>query len=258
MPTHHGSGGSETDDEWSDVDLDLVVEDAAYADVAAQLRAVCEAECGRIQVWLPEGERPGQFCNYAFLFEAQGEQFLYDFILLSRSFLLSQEQRRPGKVLHDPGGLLVDLQAQRAPRPYTPDGPDGLARPQRLDYAIDQYWVYAYLDGKYWRRRDLPKLLYVQQVLFGVHLRVLRALHPDGEWGWWPRDLQRLPEDTRRALLGYFVPPHFDAIRTALASALAQFGADARAACARWRLLYPEDTERYVRRHLRDAGVLDA
>ncbi len=251
-----GSGGSGTDDEWSDVDLDLVVEDGAYAEVAAGLRAICEAECGAIRVWLPEGERPGQYCNYAFLFEANGEQFLYDFILLSRSFLQSpaQEQRRPGKVLLDREGLLARLKETRAPRPYHPDA---VERPHQLAYAIDAYWTYAYLNGKYWRRQDLYKLLYVQQVLFATHLRVLRASNPEGEWGWWPRDITRLPPVTQQALLRYFCPPDAEVIRTALGSELTQFGADARAACERWDRPYPEDVERYVRLHLIDAGVLE-
>ena len=35
-----------------------------------------------------------------------------------------------------------------------------------------------------------------------------------------------------------------------------RFGADARAACLRWGQSYPEDLERYVRRHLRAMGAV--
>jgi hypothetical protein len=251
-----GSGGTGTDDEWSDVDLNLVVEDEAYGAAAEGLRTVCEQECGAIQVWLREGERPGQYCNYAFLFEKDGEQFLYDFVLISRGYLLASPQRRPpapAAVLHDPEGLLARLHEERPPQPYAPER---TGRMDQLPYAIDYYWVYAYLNGKYWRRQDVYKLLYVQQNLFSTHLRVLRALHPDGEWGWWPRDVKRLPDETRATLLRYFVPPDPEAVRAALAAELDGFGHDARAACARWEVTYPAALEVYVRRHLADAGVL--
>ena len=250
-----GSGGAGTDDAWSDVDLDVVVEDGIYDEVVAGLRPLCERECGHIQVWLPEGERPGAFCNYAFLFEHAGEQFLYDLAVQTQSDLLAAARRRPGAILHDPQGLLSRLKEERQPAAYRPaEGP----RSGHLAYVIDQYWVYAYLCGKYWRRQDRYKLLYVLQVLFSAHLRLLRALHPNGEWGWWPRDIKRLPEETRTALLGYFTPADLTAARGALVQSLDAFGRDARAACARWALSYPEATEDYVRRHLADAGLLSS
>lgn len=53
-----GSGGTGMDDAYSDVDLELVVEDAHFAAVSAELREVCERVCGRIELWFPEGARP--------------------------------------------------------------------------------------------------------------------------------------------------------------------------------------------------------
>jgi hypothetical protein len=237
-----GSGGSGTDDAYSDVDLEMVVEDAHYGAVAAELRPLCERVCGRIALWFPEGVRP-ESCNYAFLFEHAGEQFLYDFALATRS-AVAADGRRPGRILLDREGVLASLRAARRPAPYTPE---------RLPAAIEHYWLYAYLSGKYARRGDVPKLLYVQQTIFRDHLAVLRALHPDGsgEWGWWPRDLQRLPAATQAALLRYFPAPEAPAIRDALGAEVVRFGADARAACNRWGHAYPDHLEGYVLRHLR-------
>jgi hypothetical protein len=240
-----GSGGTGTDDEYSDVDLELVVEDAHYGAVSAELRALCERVCGRIELWFPEGARPGG-CNYAFLFEHAGEQLLYDFAVATRSAVLA-DGRRPGRILFDREGLLASLRAARRPAPYAPEG---------LPSAIDRYWLYAYLSGKYARRRDVPKLLYVQQTIFRAHLEVLRALYPDGEWGWWPRDVARLPAEAQAALLRYFPTPEVLAIREALSAEVRRFGADARAACGRWRHPYPDHLERYVLRHLRATGAV--
>ena len=235
-----GSGGSGTDDEYSDVDLELVVEDAHYAAVSADLRNLCERICGPIQLWFPEGVRPDS-CNYAFLFEHGGEQFLYDFAIATRSSVAAGT-RKPGRVLLDPSGLLESLRAAHKTAPYTAE---------RLPYVIDHWWLYAYLSGKYARRGDVLKLLYVQQTIFRSHLDVLRALHPEREWGWWPRDVARLPQNTQASLLRYFPAPSVPAIREALGEEVRSFSRDARAACARWGLTYPEDLERFVLRHLR-------
>jgi hypothetical protein len=240
-----GSGGAGTDDAYSDVDLELVVQDAAYGAVSAELRAVCERVCGAIRLWFPEGVR-ADGCNYAFLFEHEGQSFLYDFSIVTRS-ALAGGTRRPGRILLDRDGFLAGLRRDRAPAPYAPE---------RLPYAIDRYWIYAYLSGKYTRRGDVLKLLYVQQTIFGAHLEVLRALHPEGEWGWWPKDVGRLPAETQAALRRYFPAPDLPAIRTALGDELRRFGADARAACARWEQAYPEALERYVLRHLRAMGAV--
>jgi hypothetical protein len=242
-----GSGGTGTDDAYSDVDLELVVEDAHYGAVSAELRAVCERVCGRIELWFPEGARPDG-CNYAFLFEHAGAQLLYDFAVATRTAVLT-DGRRPGRILFDRGGLLASLRAARRPPPYAPE---------RLPRAIERYWLYASLSGKYARRQDVPKLLYVQQTIFGAHLDVLRALSPSagGEWGWWPRDVARLPAEAQAALLRYFPAPEVPAIRDALGAEVRRFGADARAACDRWRRAYPDRLERYVLRHLRAMGAV--
>jgi len=240
-----GSGGTGTDDEYSDVDLELVVEDAHYPAVTAELRALCERVCGRIELWFPEGQR-ADGVNYAFLFEHDGEQFLYDFALTTRS-VVARDGRRPGKILFDRDGLLAQLRATRSPAPYSPE---------RLEYTVDHYWIYAYLSGKYARRADLYKLLYVQQTIFRAHLEVLRALHPEGEWGWWPRDLARLPQETQMAMLRYFPTPDVTSIRDALEAELPRFAEDARAACARWDKTYPASLEQYVLRHLRSMGAI--
>ncbi|HEU5314914.1 MAG TPA: hypothetical protein VFX49_02305 [Chloroflexota bacterium] len=240
-----GSGGAGTDDEYSDVDLELVVEDGDYEAVSAEMRDLCERVCGRIYLWFPEGVR-ADGCNYAFLFEHDGEQFLYDFALATRSAVL-RDGRRPGEILFDRAGVLAELRETRGPAVYKAD---------RLRYTINHYWIYAYLSGKYARRGDVWKLLYVQQTIFRAHLQVLGALHPEMEWGWWARDVAGLPEETQAALRRYFPAPEVAAIREALGEEVRRFGEDARAACAKWGQEYPEGLETYVVRHLREMGAI--
>ncbi len=240
-----GSAGRGTDDAHSDLDLGVVVRDEAFDAVRAELRSTCERICGKIQGWLPEGERE-QFGNYAFLFEAENHLLLCDLTVMSAAFLAEHPQSRPIRIRFDPEGVLAAAR-KAAPRPaYSPD---------RLLPTIHGYWVYAYLNGKYWKRSDLDKLLYVQTRLFQIHVQLLHALHPNEEWSWWPVSLHHLPDERRAAMRVYFGAADLAGIAAALPRELALFSEDAQAAARAWDAEYPHTLEQAVRRHLREMGL---
>jgi hypothetical protein len=240
-----GSSGRGTDDAYSDLDLAIVVRDDAYEAMKRQFRATCERICGPIQVWLPEGERD-QFCNFAFLFEAGGHLLLCDFSLLTASFLAQRRGKPEDRILFDREGTLAAVRGEARPAPFAPD---------RLGAAIDEYWVYAYINGKYWRRGDLYKLLYLQQTLFQIHVRLLQAFHPTADWSWWPASVQQLSVERQEQMRVYFGANEAPAIAAALKTKLDLFSQDAQAACQVWGVDYPHALEQHVRRHLRAMGL---
>jgi hypothetical protein len=240
-----GSAGRGTADVYSDLDLAVVVRDDAFAAVKADLRSTCERLCGKIQGWLPEGERD-QFGNYAFLFEAQSHLLLCDLSLMTASVLSKNPRAQPIQILYDPEGLLAAAQARAQPPSYSPD---------RLLPAVHEYWVYAYLNGKYWKRSDLHKLLYVQNVLFQIHMKLLQALHPGEDWTWWPISIHHLPDEHQARLRVYFGAIDLTAIAAALMSEFDLFSQDAQTASRVWDVAYPESLENSVRRHLQEMGL---
>jgi hypothetical protein len=243
-----GSAGKGTDDAYSDLDLGIVVRDEAFGAVKGELRSVCEQLCGKIQGWLPEGEQD-QFGNYAFLFEAEDCLLLCDFSLMSATFFTHSYPPRPHRILFDREGVLA---AARGPAPLPVYSSDHLLP------TIHEYWVYAYLNGKYWKRADLHKLLYVQSVLFRTHFRLLHALHPDEDWSWWPTSIGRLPEPHQERLRDYLGACDLAEIPTALEREMDQFSHDAQAAAHAWDIEYPHSLERAVRRHLKAMGLAAA
>jgi len=243
-----GSIGRGTTDAYSDVDVALVTRDEHYAAVQAELRPLCEGICGPIVVWLPEGESEG-FCNYAVLATAPDNRvLLYDFEIATET-AFHRLALRPDRILFDHTGLLAAA-GDRAHAAPLPGG--GLSR------AVDTFWVYAYLNGKYLRRGDLYKMLSVQNVLFQMHLQVLRTLHPGTEWLWWAEDVHRLGPEKERALLVYFGAASVEAIRAALPLELTMFAADATTACSELDVEYPCLLENAVRGHLSAMGFAGA
>lgn len=243
----NGSGGRGADDEWSDADLLMAVKEEAYPDVCRELRALAEELCGEVRLWLPEGET-GKSVNFAFLFESEGEQFLFDYSVIWESVLVSCPYIEAGKILFDKTGSL------------TAAGERFLSRPggssEDLAVLIDSYLIYTYLNGKYYRRRDVCKMLYIQDTLMTMHTRLYAKLYPDLRLsGWWCMDVKALPPERTAEILLYRQPPDCDAILKAVFQELDLFSRDAREACAMAGIAYPMEKETYVRRQLVEAGA---
>ena len=240
-----GSAGRGTADLHSDLDLALVVRDGAFEAVKAELPSICERVCRKIQGWLPEGERD-QFGNYAFLFEAEAQLLLCDLTLMTAAFLARNPRSQPIRILFDREGVLAAISNKAPLPPYSPE---------RLLPTIHDYWVYAYLNGKYWKRSDLHKLLYVQDVLFQTRMKLLHALHPGEDWTWWPISIHHLPDEHQARLRVYFGQNDLAAIAPAMTSEFDLFSRDAQEAARAWDVVYPESLEQSVRRHLRGMGL---
>jgi len=241
----HGSIGRDETDAYSDIDVCAVIEDEHYQVVKDEMRDLCGRLFGPIVVWLPEGERPN-YCNYAFLFEHGDELLLTDFDIISRSLFVERNQL-PDRILWDRAGVLGEVAAKARPR--------AAVSTERVLRLVDTFWVYAYLDGKYWRRADLYKLLYVQRALFQVHVRVLNVLSREEEGSWWAGDMQRLLAKDQRRMRAYFSAATLGAVARSLAKSLGLFAADARRLCCQKDVPYPAEREAAVRRHLRAMGL---
>jgi predicted nucleotidyltransferase len=241
-----GSMSNGSADEWSDVDVGAVFRDEDYTAVKEGIRALCEEECGPIVGWLPEGETEG-FVNEAFLFDVDGRVHLYDFTICSIAYMQKTAWMRPQQILFDRTGDLAAAAQRPAAPPYDAGG---------LRHQIIIWWVYTYLNGKYYKRGDTYKMLYVQGVIFQMHMKVLHAFYPDREWVWWARDIHTLPQAQQDALRVYFGAVEPDDIAQALKREMDLFSLDAQAACQRWSVIYPAELERGVRKHLSYMGVV--
>jgi predicted nucleotidyltransferase len=240
-----GSIAGKTADEFSDVDAYLLVRAADYAEFKKDFYTVCQTIFGKILIWLPEAESP-DFVNYAFLFPAGDDLLLYDIALLTAEEYFKAPSTSPKQILFDRTGRL----AQTPQEP--PPAPDQM---KNLLSAVNNYWVYMYLNGKYFRRADLFKMLYVQNTLFHNHLNILRASHPDMGCIWWAKDIQHLPAAKQKELLIYFSPPTLPALTEAIQNEMALFSADAQAACQKHNLEYPTTLEQGVKKHLNKMKV---
>lgn len=238
-----GSAGRGNADLFSDVDFGVVVAEADYAAMRAELQGVCERECGEITLWLAEADNEG-FCSIAFLYLEDDVVLLYDFMMVSDA-QFARYRPRYTEVLLDRANLF----SEPLPEPKAKPAGDVLN-------LITTYWVYCYLNGKYFQRGDIYKVLYVQQVLFQTHFRLLGHLFPSADWGWWAMDIKHLSVPHRKEMLSYFGAATPNEVSKALEVETAMFSRDAQQACLKAGEAYPAQMEADVLRHLKQNGVL--
>ena len=236
-----GSLSTDTADSHSDIDVCAVVKKECYADFKRDVPAICESIFGEPVAWMPEGERPEKV-NYAFLFRFNDEILLYDFRVISESFLKNLPPVSQESILFDKSG---QLKAAVAPREIKQLNAGDLGE------ALQNYWIYMYLNGKYFERSDLYKILYVQASLFQRHMQIIRFRYPDIAWyGWYAKDTHLCPAIHRDQLLLYYRGARMDNVAAILGEEMDLFSEEAQIVCQEWKVDYPHHTERGVRQHL--------
>jgi len=235
-----GSAGGVSEDEFSDVDPIFLVRDEDFDQVDNDLPGLFRSACPNVILWWPEITNSDIVKNYAILID--GDPLVqYDVNILRASafspgWLAGCE---PGQILFDKTGVLRAALPRASYPPYTPD---------RLLLSIQRFWLYVYINVKYLKRGDLFKLLFVQRVLFETHLEILRALRPQANWGWWPLAVKCvLGRDRQSAMLRYFGAVDRDSILRAVDAETEMFAQDAREACRRHGVEYPDALEARIR-----------
>ncbi len=240
-----GSVGTDKEDAFSDVDPTLLVRGEDFDAFDRDLPGLFERAGVCPVLWWPERINCETLRNYAVLFEHGDELVQYD-ITIEVAPEPPPRKVLARQVIFDKAGLLDAV--DESPRP-------GFV-PARLGWVVEMYWLYAYIHAKYLRRGDVFKLIAVQHELFHAHLAVLHAMQPAVPADWWPILADRLGTDqTIPALLSYLTHGDATSVAAALPVQLARFATDARAACERWDVRYPDAFEEKVRRHLTDLGV---
>lgn len=250
---HSGSIGTHREDEFSDVDPVFLIKPEDFITFDRQLPQLFEQAVAKPILWWPERWvwRPGANeninipRNYAIFFEVDGKLLQYDINIMS------VPQKRRVKVSKSQFIFDKSNALEITPKSLPPELDE-----TKLGWTIQMYWIYVYIHVKYLKRRDLFRLLYAQQELFHEHLGVLQYLGPNTAQSWWPLMTDKVDGAKRENLLGYFGQADVDSIARALQNQIPLFSNDARQACAKWQIEYPEEFEAYVIKHLKENGIV--
>lgn len=245
-----GSAKAKSEDVYSDVDPVFIIRDEDFDEFDRQMRSTFESIAPDVVLWWPERGNNDQMKNYAILFKApmllQYDMNIMKESVFSPGWLIG---RTSDQILFDKTGILANA-LTNVPKPsYSPD---------KLLYTIELFWVYGYIIPKYLRRGQTFKVMYTQQEVFlPCHMEVLHALHPDVIWDWWPINAHKLfPPEKQAQLHRYFAASDCALVKASLIEEIDAFASDARAACEKWGLEYPDRLEAEVRRFIADSECL--
>jgi len=244
---HSGSVGTDREDELSDVDPVFVIKPEEFTAFDKELPQLFEKAVARPILWWPErwiwrpgwSENVNNPRNYAIFFEVDSNLLQYDINTMAAP--------QKGRIKVNRGQFIFDKVNVLE---ITSEYPLPVLDEKKLVWTIQMYWIYVYIHVKYLKRRDLFKLLYAQQELFHEHLEVLRYLQRNIAQQWWPLMAGEVNESKMGSLLMYFGQVDVDSIVRALQNEILMFSSDARQACAKWQIEYPEAFEASVIKHL--------
>ncbi|WP_319586104.1 aminoglycoside 6-adenylyltransferase [uncultured Desulfobulbus sp.] len=244
-----GSGNAATEDVYSDVDPIFIIRDEDFNTFDVEMRSVFEPLVDEIILWWPERGNNDMVKNYAILFKAP-ELLQYDMNIMRESAFSSGwlVSTQPEQILFDKTGILRQAMENRIKSVHSPE---------KLLYNIELFWVYGYIIPKYMLRNQTFKIVYTQNVFFECHLEILHNLMPEVIWDWWPINVHRLLTPEKQVEMHrYFANADRESVAKVLPAELDAFSADARAACAKHGLAYPDKLESEVRAFIEKSGCL--
>jgi hypothetical protein len=246
---HSGSIGTDREDEFSDVDPVFVIKRESFMEFDRQLPELFEQAVAKPILWWPErwiwrlgaADDIDIHRNYAIFFESEGKLLQYDmnFIAVPQHGRIQVYQNQ---FIFDKSDTLEIGTAAASVH----------LELRKLSWTIQMYWIYVYIHAKYIKRRDLFRLLYAQQELFHEHLVILQYLEPNPSQGWWPLVANKIDASKQEHLLHYFSIPDVDAITHKLHEQIHLFSKDARQACTKWQVDYPDEFERHILNYVKD------
>ena len=242
---HFGSARRGETDEWSDYDSVFLVSNDHFEPFAADIPKVLAASCDELLIHWPENYNSGCFKTFCSIVRLGETLHQFD------SFVLNAD--RPDDWMcriHckgcGEGHIIFDRTGETAAflrMGYTVENhiPDTLR-------AIDTYWFHIQMLVKYFKRKDVFKLVKnMYDFVFRAHVDLLLSRYDTLDWGGWEPKIKRcVPEETQRHLLVYFAPADFASLQAAAGSGMALFERDAKEICAAKGLIYPENTARQV------------
>ena len=246
---HDGSVGDGTDDEYSDVDPVFIIEDAHFRELEKNLPDIFARISPDIVLFWPERVNNEYFYNYAIFIKYEGELIQYDFNALTLSALENNPYRLAKiplrAILFEKDGMLTKIINGLEKKPDAVPSRETVAR------AIETFWLYAYINVKYLRRRAVYKIAYALEELRTAHLVVMNGLAGGGKWNWWAGALTKNTDAAQKEeMLVYFGGCDIERMKADFYASCDLFSRDARRLCTQSGADYPEKLEREVREHM--------
>lgn len=235
---HYGSISRGDEDIYSDYDPIFLVEDKDFEQFVADVPNILTKASDEMLIFWGESFNDAYFKNFCSVIRLGDNLHQFDFFILNSNYpdawMCKQHCKgcTSDNIIFDRTGEVAEfLDKGYRTDNYIPD-------PIR---AMDTYWFHTEMLIKYFKRKDLFKLIKNIDVLFHTHVDLLLSQYDTLDWGAWESKVKYcVPEEKKQHLESYFTKADFSDMEVAIKKSMILFKQDAEEICEVKGINYPE------------------
>lgn len=234
---HYGSISRGTEDIYSDYDPIFLVADKDFEQFAADAPGVLAKASDELLIFWGESFNDAYFKNYCSVIRLGNDLHQLDFFIINSDYPEEWMCRQHCKgctkdnIIYDRTGEV----AQFLDKGYRTD--NDIPDPVR---AMDTYWFHTEMLIKYFKRKDIFKLIKNIETLFHSHVDLLLSQYDTLDWGSWESKVKYcVPKEKQQHLTSYFTRADFSELEAAVTLSMTLFRQDAEEICKIKNIDYP-------------------
>jgi len=242
---HYGSVGRGQTDIYSDYDPVFLVADKDFEQFAADVPKMFKQISDELLICWPEDYNSKIFKNYCCVIRIGDNLHQHDFFILNYDYPDEWWCRQHCKGCTREN-IFFDRYGETAAfldKGYTTDNylPDTVR-------AMDTYWFHAMMLVKYFKRKDIFKLLKnIFDFMFHTHVDLLLSRYDTMDWGAWETKVKYcVPKEKQEHLKMYFTSAEISSLQTAMEKCINLFKNDAEEICREKGINYPVTVSQQV------------
>lgn len=220
--------GSETHglcDEYSDVDIVLLVEGNSFHKFSEELDTYLKNISDEVLTCWPEGFNSDAIINNGYLLSKNGSVFQFDVFLINSDkaddFMcrLHYTDLKESDIIFDKNDAVKKLVQLNI---------TGSCWNDDIEHLEKTYWYHAFMTVKYIKRKDYFKLNNVLRTLYDTHISMLLCGYDEITWGGTANKLHFIPQDKQKHLTGYYCSENFDEVAENILQSMKAFQEDSK------------------------------
>lgn len=226
---HYGSISRGEEDIYSDYDPVFLVSDKHFEEFDTDVPKVFAKVSDELLIFWGESFNNEYFENYCSVIRLGNNLHQLDFFIINKDYPKEWMCRQHCKgctrdnIIFDRIGEVAEF----LDRGYRTD--NGIPDTVR---AIDTYWFHLEMLIKYFKRKDIFKLIKNINILFHSHVDLLLSQYDTLDWGSWESKVKHcVPKEKQQHLKSYFAKAELSDIEAAVKKSMILFEKDAEEIC---------------------------
>lgn len=220
---YFGSLAHGNSDEYSDIDIVLLIDGQQFRSFESIAENCLEQACDSILLCWPEEFNGEAIINNGYLIEKDGNVFQFDIFLLNSLSIddfmcrIHYTELKESNVIFDKNDNVKKL---------IENAPKGDLWNDDIKRLASTYWYHVHMTAKYLLRNDHFKLSHVIRTLFDTHASLLLTEYDKISWGGVENKLHHIPQEKQEHLKKYYCTENFVLVRDNLLKEMQWFAAD--------------------------------